>query len=55
MENQELLELLTEFFKNVDINKRDVLSKNPVAKLLKQELSAKGRWKNLPRGKPISY
>ncbi len=52
---KELLIMLEEFFSDHDINRRDFISKNPVATLLKKKLSSIGRWKNLPRGKPNTF
>jgi hypothetical protein len=53
-ENKKLLiNLLEEFFYDYDINARDFLCNNDVAKCLKKNLSEKNRWRNLPRGKPI--
>ena len=53
-ENKKLLiDLLEEFFSDYDINERNMLFSNDVAKYLKKNLSAKGRWKNLSRGKLI--
>jgi hypothetical protein len=49
---QLLLSLLEEYFTDIDITKRDVLSKNKVAALLKEKLSKLGHWKNRKRGKP---
>lgn len=49
---KQLSTLLKEYFSYFDINKRDFLAKNEVARLLKDKLSAFGRWKNLPRGRP---
>jgi hypothetical protein len=51
--NQQLLvSLLEEYFSDIDITKRDVLSKNKVASLLKEKLTKIGHWKNRKRGKP---
>lgn len=53
-ENKKLLiDLLEEFFSDYDINERNMLFNNDVAKCLKKNLLLKGRWKNLSRGKPI--
>lgn len=52
---KQLLILLEEYFSDYDINRRDFVSKNPVAVLLKKKLSSIGRWKNLPRGKPNTH
>lgn len=49
---KELLHLLKEYFSSYDLNKRDFIAKNEIARLLKHKLSALGRWKNLPRGRP---
>jgi hypothetical protein len=54
-EKKTLYYLLEKFFAFYDINGRDVVAKNPVALLLKNELSKKGRWKALPRGKPHKF
>lgn len=56
MTNEEqklLIDLLEKFFTDHDINKRDALFTNSVAKYLKGKLLEKNRWKNLPRGKII--
>ena len=52
---KQLLILLEEYFSDHDINRRDFVSKNSVAALLKKKLSSIGRWKNLPRGKPNPF
>ena len=53
-ENKKLLiGLLEEFFSDYDINERNMLFNNDVAKCLKKNLLQKGRWKNLSRGKVI--
>ena len=44
--------LLGEWFEEYDLNKRETLNKNKVARRLKKELNKVGRWKNLPRGLP---
>ena len=54
-DKNKLINLLDSFFANYDINERDVLSKNDIAKYLKKKLSEKQRWKNLPRGKPNNF
>jgi hypothetical protein len=48
-----LIDLLGQFFTEYDINKRNMLNNNRIAKLLKAQLLEKGRWKNLSRGKAI--
>lgn len=45
-----LEKLLGEFFEEYDINKKGMLYSNRIAKLLKEELSKKERWKNKNRG-----
>jgi N-acetyl-anhydromuramyl-L-alanine amidase AmpD len=53
-ENKKLLiNLLDQFFTEYDINERNMLTHNDVAKLLKKRLLEKSRWKNLSRGKAI--
>ena len=53
-ENKKLLiDLLEEFFAEYNINERNMLFNNDVAKCLKKNLLQKGRWKNLSRGKLI--
>ena len=54
-EQDQLLYLLKMFFAEYDLNARDFLCKNPIASLLKLELSLKHRWKNLSRGKPNRF
>lgn len=54
-DKNKLIDLLNSFFIDYDINERDILSKNDVAKFLKKKLSEKERWKNLPRGKPNNF
>jgi len=49
-EKQKTVDLLNQFFDEYDINERDCLCKNIVAKALKTKLKAVGRWKNLGRG-----
>ena len=49
-EKQKTVDLLNQFFDEYDINERDFLCKNIVAKVLKAKLKAVGRWKNLGRG-----
>jgi hypothetical protein len=54
-EQNQLLYLLEKFFAEYDLNARDFLNKNEVARYLKHSLSQKGRWKNLERGKPNKF
>lgn len=55
IKQKQLISLLDQFFEEYDINKRDFLNKNQVARLLKEELKKKGRWKNKARGKPRDF
>jgi hypothetical protein len=48
-----LIDLLEKFFEEYDINERNMLTHNNVAKLLKKRLLEKDRWKNLSRGKSL--
>lgn len=51
-ELNQLLNLLKKFFATYDLNKKNLVTRNPVAALLKRELSKRGRWKRLNRGLP---
>ena len=53
-ENEKILiNLLEDFFSSCNMNERNVLFRNDVAKCLKKNLLEIGRWKNLSRGKLI--
>jgi hypothetical protein len=49
---QMLIELLQEFFEEVDLTKSGVLNKNNIAALIKSRLIKLGYWKNRKRGNP---
>lgn len=51
MGDKELAEALEIWFDNINKNNRNLLTRNPVAKILKTKLSEWGYWKNKPRGK----
>jgi hypothetical protein len=46
-----LFDLLQVYFDEIDLTERDVLNKNPIAKLIKNNLKQAGYWKNRNRGK----
>lgn len=50
-DKRELIRLLELFFAETDFNQRDILNKNPIARLLKQNLSVYGHWKHKNRGR----
>lgn len=50
-EKSELIRLLELFFSETNFNKRNILNQNPVARLLKQNLSVYGHWKGKNRGR----
>ncbi len=50
-DEKELARVLKLWFDNVDFSLPNFLSRNEVARTLKENLMVAGHWKNLPRGK----
>lgn len=50
-DQNELARLLTLFFEEFKINKKNFSNQNKIASLLKARLKEIGHWKGLPRGK----
>jgi hypothetical protein len=53
IEESELIRLYNLWLAEVDLNKRNILTKDTFAAILKKSLTEKGRWKDKARGKPI--